>query len=309
MKMLKKMSQWSNGRILAVMFGISGILLCIGLIVAWLLGPAEEEVLEKKVAVTIFPLYDVVNELTGDLVEVNLVLPPGESPHTFDLTARQAVSLQNSDMLFEIGHGLDNWIVESDDGLNIKKVVVVDKNIELIEDNEENAHGGNADPHYWLSVPNTLIIALNIKDELIDNYPEFRDEITSRYENYVTKLLALDKTLRTEINKLENKNIATYHSAWKYFARDYGINIVSSYEESGGVQPGPEKLANFISTVKNKHVRAIFTEPQFDDSDVASTARDAGVMLSVLDPIGGVEGRMSYISLMEFNLMRIVNAK
>ncbi len=60
-----------------------------------------------KVAVSIFPLTELVKSIGGDFVEVTTVLPVGASPHTFEPKPKDMVRFSNAKVVFMVGGGLD----------------------------------------------------------------------------------------------------------------------------------------------------------------------------------------------------------
>ena len=66
------------------------------------------------VSATIFPAYDIARQIAGDKANVSLLLAPGESPHTFNMTPSVQKQISDSVLVFGIGEGLDEWIVDSD---------------------------------------------------------------------------------------------------------------------------------------------------------------------------------------------------
>lgn len=272
----------------------------------------------NKVAATIFPLYDIVRNISGDEIETVLLLTPGASPHTFDLSPKEVRALSGSAALFTIGHGLDNWAIKIGQSVGINDIYVVDKNIELMdfeEHEDEDEHKDETeheeyenDPHYWLSVGNALIIAEQVKNELSDKFPEKRALFEENFENYSIRLGALDQEIRTRLTPLDTPPIATFHNAWKYFARDYPITIAAVFEEFPGKEPTPKYINEFQEKVKRNNVKVIFAEPQFSPLALEPIAKDLGVGFSELDPLGGVEGRETYEALMLYNVNQVIKA-
>ena len=41
-----------------------------------------------KLSATIFPLYDILKNVGGDLVDVHLIVPPGASPHIYEFSPK-----------------------------------------------------------------------------------------------------------------------------------------------------------------------------------------------------------------------------
>ncbi|HSV27317.1 MAG TPA: metal ABC transporter substrate-binding protein, partial [Sedimentisphaerales bacterium] len=98
--------------------------------------------------------------------------------------------------------------------------------------------------------------------------------------------------------------IATFHDAWYYFAREYGLKVAATFKPFPGQQPSPAWLAGFIETVRRENIQWIFSEPQFSPDAISQVAKDLGVRVSVLDPEGGAgdyNGETGYIAMMKWN--------
>jgi len=63
-----------------------------------------------KVAVSIFPIYDVARRVAGDDLEVVLVLPPGRSEHSYDPSPREVAALSGTDLSVRVGLEMDDWL-------------------------------------------------------------------------------------------------------------------------------------------------------------------------------------------------------
>ena len=259
-----------------------------------------------KVAATIFPVYDIVKNIAGDSIEVSLILPPGASPHTFDLSPKEAIGLWGNKAIFAIGHGLDLWTNKLSASAGIENTVILDGGISFLDSSDPDEPG--EDPHYWLSVANARLMAAGVRDELSRIYPEKSEIFEKNYLMYDARLLSLDKEIRSELAGLPNRNISAFHNAWSYFAKEYGLSVAASFEEFPGKEPTPQYLAEFQNIVKNKGIKVIFSEPQFSTTPLEPIVNDLGIKISILDPIGGVAGRDSYESLMRYNTTQIVNS-
>ncbi|MBO6940526.1 MAG: zinc ABC transporter substrate-binding protein [Deltaproteobacteria bacterium] len=64
----------------------------------------------EKVAVSIFPLYDIARRIAGDDLEVVLVLPPGRSEHSYDPSPREVAALGGTDLSVRVGLEMDDWL-------------------------------------------------------------------------------------------------------------------------------------------------------------------------------------------------------
>ena len=271
-----------------------------------------------KVAATIFPLYDLVRQVAGTRAAVILLVPPGASPHTAAFTPGTIRQLTGSRCIFVIGHGLDDWVVQLADHAGITQTVVVDSHIAL-RSSEASVHSHSlvqehtmphsvVDPHYWLAIPNAILIVQSVVATLSELDPDGRQEYAGRAIVYQQQLRATDDRMRLVLADLPQRDIAFFHPAFAYFAAAYDLHIVATFEEVPGREPGPKHVAAFLQRVRRHRLRVLFVEPQLDTGLLTSLARDLGVTLQELDPLGGSVGRASYIAMMLFNATRIAAA-
>jgi len=279
-------------------------------------GPSTDRA-GPKVATTIFPLYDIARNIVGDKLEVLEILPPGASPHTYELTPQQVKRLQGVVIVFSIGHGLDDWTRTIVNVLPDVRRAIVDKGINLRElslpeehspHREGNHRHGGENPHYWLSIDNGKTIAENIAAEIIRIDPDNESQYTANLDAYLLKLEATKEEIERRLRVLPHKKMITFHDAWAYYADEFGLEVVGAFEPFPGKHPTPRHLAELHETARAHDVRAVFSEPQLSSETIASFVNDIGLKLYVLDPLGGVEGRNSYIELMKYNTDIIAEA-
>jgi ABC-type Zn uptake system ZnuABC Zn-binding protein ZnuA len=260
-----------------------------------------------KVAATIFPLADIVKNVGGDMVDVVTIMPPGASPHTFEPTPETVNAVSGARIIFRIGGGLDNW-VDSVTGAMQGKPVVVEASggIEL-----RKFEDGSVDPHYWLSLKNGQLMAVNVGQELSKLDPKNAERYMANMIEYTRKLEAADADLRKMLAPVKGRSFATFHEAWFYFAKEYGLDVAEAFEPFPGKEPTPAYLKTFGDTVKAKGIKWIFSEPQFSSDAISQVAADLNVKLGVLDPEGGWAqdpSQRGYIQMMKRNAETILKA-
>jgi ABC-type Zn uptake system ZnuABC Zn-binding protein ZnuA len=282
---------------------LSAVALLATVLWATLGGHAGSEEARPTVATTIFPLYDITRQVAGPAVEVALMLPPGASPHTFEPTPSQVRALARARMVLVIGHGLDDWAAGLARSAGVSSVVVVDRGVAL-----RREAGGTIDPHYWLAPANARAIAHTVADELEGLVPARRAEIQLALTSYLGRLDAVEAEVRGMLADLPARRIATFHDAFGYFAEAFGLEVAAVFEPYPGREPGPRFVAEFQRQVRASGVRTLFAEPQLSLDPLRPLARDLGVTLSVLDPLGGVAGRDTYLDLLRFNARQVAAA-
>jgi ABC-type Zn uptake system ZnuABC Zn-binding protein ZnuA len=302
--------QWTV-RQLAVM---SGLLLSLSTL-AW---GAPTPAAPLKVAATIFPLYDLVRQVAGPAVEVVLLVPPGASPHTFTVKPGTARALTGCIAVFTIGHGLDDWATRLAQEAGVKRTIVTDAGITLRRGYSEHHRAGQAqsqtathdavDPHYWLSIPNAILMVQFIAEIFAQLDPAAQADYQQRAVAYQEQLRSTDGEIRRLLADLPRRDIATFHMAFAYFAEAYGLKVVAVFESVAGKEPGPRYVEAFQRQVRAHKLRTVFIEPQLSEAALRGLSQDLGITLQKLAPEGGVQGVENYIALMQYNAAQIAAA-
>ncbi|GAB4338101.1 MAG: metal ABC transporter substrate-binding protein [Candidatus Abyssubacteria bacterium] len=275
--------------------------------------PEPSQNKEPKIAATIFPLYDITRNVVGEKFETLVILPPGGSPHTYDLSPQQAMRLEAVALVFAIGHGLDDWTASVIEVAPRAKKVIVDKDMELKtfaenhDEGVEHAHEG-VNPHYWLSITNAKIIAGNVAEEMISFDPQNEAYYRENLEQYRRELDVLKEEIQARLSGLERREMIVFHDSWQYYADEFGLQIVAAFEPSPGKPPTPKHLAELHEAVETYTIRSVFSEPQLSKTTIEQFVSDLGLTLFVLDPIGGVGEVDSYVKLMRYNTETIAEA-
>jgi len=263
-----------------------------------------------KVVASIFPVGDMIKEVGGDRVAVQVLLPPGASPHVFEPTPGTAKELSQAGLFFEIGAGLDFWAEKLVKGVkpNIR-VVVLSNGMKLLREEGEHGHErGAANPHVWLDPVLAMEMVKKIEKVLAETDPGGAEIYRKRGAGYIAKLKILDAEIRKTVSTFAIKSFISFHPAWDYFALRYGLKDAGVIEESPGAEPSPRKLESIVKAIRRYHIRAVFAEPQLNPKVADVIAHEAGVKVVMLDPIGGLPGRETYLGLMSYNLQQMKNA-
>lgn len=293
-----------------------------GVVLMSMLSPNTVPVEHKKieVAATTFPIYDIARTVAGNDAVVHLIVPPGTSPHAFDVSAQTVKNISGSDILFMSGHGVDDWIASLQHALPDVPVVVTDRNISLRtavshDEHEEEAHEGEderehgpTDPHYWLDPDNAKIMAATIAEELIKIDPAHSEAYTNRKDVFIQELEKQDVVWQAQLASFQQRDILTFHDAFYYFAEHFDLHVVATYEPFVGKEPSPQYLAELHEIVKEHSIRTLFIEPQLSRSGLDAFAADVGATIGVLDEMGGADGKDSYMRLIDANVREVEKA-
>jgi len=279
-----------------------------------------------QVIASIFPIADMARQVGGNDVEVTTVVPAGASPHTFEMKPSLVKTFASAKVFLMIGAGLEFWadqLVQSS-GRKLKPVVLSD-GITLIrsadphhdESVEETPHASNksahtehahshdgGNPHVWLDPHLAKTMVTRIQEALSITDPAHASDYEDRAKAYLGKLDALDRDIADTVNQFRTRQVISFHASWDYFAARYGLTLAGVIEKTPGRNPTPREIAGIVSSIRKFDIRAVFTEPQFSPKVADVIAREAGVKVLILDPLGGetLPGRNTYIGLMTYNL-------
>ena len=264
-----------------------------------------------KVVATIAPLADFSRQVGGNKVEVTLLLPPGASPHTYEPTPKVVREISQAGLFLKIGSGLEFWadrMLQSAPA----NIVIVDSSagVDLIKgawhnhghDHQKQDEQANTDPHIWLDPLICSQIIMKIEAALSRIDPSNALYYKKNAAVYQEKLRELDKEISGRTRLFRTREYVTFHSAWNYFSRRYGLKVAAVIEESPGKEPSPRHVKKIIEILKRLNTSVIFAEPQFSPKIAETIAREAGSKVLFLDPEGGQKGRETYIEMMRYNL-------
>lgn len=262
-----------------------------------------------KIATTIFPISDITRNIVGEDIEVIQLLPSGASPHTFEPTIKDKEALKDVDIVFYIGQELDNWVLNLVDDQDVL-LVDLSKKIDLIESHKDdhNDTPNTNNPHYWLSITNAKIIAEEITVNLIELDPDSGIKYIENSQDYFQELDVVKLSLEKNLKKIENRQLVTFHSAFDYFAEEFDLEIAITLEEFPGKEPTARYLKEVGDILKTEDIKVLYKEPQLSESIVSALADDYNIKVFTLDPIGGVDGRSTYIDLIKYNVSTIIEA-
>lgn len=260
-----------------------------------------------RVAVSISPLADFVRQVGGDRLEVELMVPPGASVELYEPTPRQIQFVSQARVLVLNGLGLEFWADNVTRGSGNSNLLVVDTS-EGLKGLIKSREGGGSNPHIWLDPTKARVQVEHVRDALTRVDPAGTEEYRTRAANFIDQLNVLDQDLADRIKTWRYKQFIAFHPAWLYFAEHYGLEQVASIEEFPGKEPSPQYLAQVSSLARSLNARAIFAEPGLSPRAAQAIASEAGKEVLILDDLGGVQGRASYLELMRHNVDQIEKA-
>jgi zinc transport system substrate-binding protein len=254
------------------------------------------------VAASIAPLADFARQVGGERVTVIALVPPGASPHTYEVKPSQVRQVAEACLLILNGAGLEYWaekLIEAADNPRLE-VVDTSQGIPLLD---AGARGAN--PHIWLDPRQAMVQVEHIREALVRADPRHAATYEANATRSLAELARLDGEIAAEVAGWGTRQFIAFHPAWVYFARRYGLGQAAVIERSPGREPSPAELIRLVETVKRVGARAIFAEPQFSPKAAEAIARESGARVLFLDPLGSSREHPDYLTLMRRNVAQM----
>ncbi len=235
-----------------------------------------------SVFVSIPPQRQFVQKIGGEHVDVQVMLPSGQSPETWSPTPRMLVSLSRASIYFQIGVPFEVSWTDSIRSVNpdIKIVSCCDQIVEIKPSEVDDDHH---DLHIWSSPDYVKVLAQQIRDELAAIDPDHRDSYFTGYQSFIAELDALDSSIRIKLANRRMDYFIVSHAAWGYFAAQYGL--IQLALENNGKESGPRSLLHIIKLARNEQISTLFVVKQYQTPVVDSLARELNATIIELDPL------------------------
>jgi ABC-type Zn uptake system ZnuABC Zn-binding protein ZnuA len=263
-----------------------------------------------RVVATTTVFADIVRQIGGDAVDVTSILPSGVGPEDYEPRPDDARRIADADLVVSNGVGLDDFLdklIKAAGTTGVDQIVLGD-GIPTIE------VGGEPNPHFWLdpSLVERFYVPA-IRDRLTRRRPAAATDVAARATAYIDQLKALDADNARKVATLPegHRKLVTFHDAFPYFAQHYGFELVGVVLQNPGQEPSAGDLAALVAKIKAAHVRAVFSEAQFDPKLSRTLASEAGiseVVTTLYNDALGPPPADTYVGMMTWDVDEVVRA-
>lgn len=278
------------------------------------LGGLDGEAQRPLVVTSITIIADLTRQVAGERLRVYSLLGPGQDPHTYEPTPRDALTLSHAALVLVNGYGLDYWAERlAPDALRSGQMVRLAEGVRT-RVLPWPGSGQKADPHLWMDPTLAAQYVEQIRDALIRLDPAGAEVFRRNAARLVERLYRLDAWIAAQLAPVapQRRKLVTTHDAYRYFGRRYGLEVLDTvWGVSTEEEPSAHRLAGLFRKLREHGVPA-FVETTINPQIMQEIAAQAGVRIGgklyadALGPPGS--GADTYVGMMEHNVRTIVQA-
>jgi zinc transport system substrate-binding protein len=241
----------------------------------------------KIITVSIAPFKYFVEEIAGNDFTVNIMVPAGADPHTYEPFPEQINKLRKSAGYISNGYlGFEkNWLDRFYETNPTMKKLSLGDGIDPLasEHHHEGGHMEGADPHYWVSPRCAFVIAASVEKFLIELNPLQKQKYETNYQLLISKIQEVDARAKELFSQLSSKDFMIYHPNLAYIARDYGLEEIPV--EFEGKEPTPFRMKELIDRARKDNLKTIFVQLEYDTKNAKAIAGEIGAKIILIDPL------------------------
>ena len=265
---------------------------------------------DSAVLATTTFLADIAQNVAGDRVTVESLLPVGADPHSYQPTPRDVARLADSKLLIINGADYEHFLETLLGNAGGERTV-----IEGSTGVNPRIDANGTDPHMWLDPNNVILYVENIRKGLTQYDPAGASLYQANADAYTARLKDLDAWITGQVSQIpqEKRLLVTNHEALGYFAERYGFTVVGTVIESFSsvASPSAGQMADLINQIKSSGAPAIFLDTSDNEMLAQQIADETGVRVVTdlhLESLTDGDPAGTYIDMMKYNVTQIVDA-
>ncbi|MEV8415011.1 zinc ABC transporter substrate-binding protein AztC [Streptomyces niveus] len=223
------------------------------------------------VVVTTNILGDITRNVVGEEAEVTVLMGPGADPHSFGISAPQAASVEQADLVVYNGLGLEENVlrhVEAAKEAGVPTLAVGDAVDPIAYTSGESAD--EPDPHFWTDPERVHRAVGIIADQVAEHVKGVdRKAVEKNASGYGGEITELTSWMRTAFDEIPegSRQLVTNHHVFGYLAERFGFRIVGAVIPSGTTlaSPSASDLRSLADAVEKAGVTAVFADSSQPD--------------------------------------------
>lgn len=268
------------------------------------------------VVVTTNILGDITRNIVGEEADVTVLMRPGADPHSFGVSAPQAASVEQADLVVHNGLGLEENVlrhVEAAKEAGVPTLAVGDAVDPIAYTSGESAD--EPDPHFWTDPERVHQAVGIIADQIVEHVKGVdKKAVGKNASRYGGKVAELNTWMRTTFEEIpeERRQLVTNHHVFGYLAERFGFRIVGAVIPSGTTlaSPSASDLKSLADAVEKAGVKAVFADSSQPDRLAHVLKRESRIDVDVVPLFSESltekgKGAATYLEMMRANTRSI----
>ena len=243
------------------------------------------------VVATVKPVHSLVAGVMQGAGQPGLIMRTGASPHHYALRPSERRTLARASLIFWVGPELETFmprILKSLPEATQSLALINAEGITRLPARSIHQHHGDehhVDPHIWLSPANARVMVDAIADRLISMDADHAHIYQRNRKRMHERISDIDQRIR---ERLSGKSSAylSYHDAYQYFEKAYGLNNAGFVSTSEEVSPGAKYIHELRGKIRNQQLHCLFYEAPGRPALVNTITDGLAVDVIELDAIG-----------------------
>lgn len=289
-----------------------------------------------RVVASFLPIYAHTARVAGGRADVTMLLKADSGPHDYQLTPEDVKRIADADLFFINGVGIEEWLEDLVRAAGSAKLKVIDTSVGLElsaspaameikgtggggghadhhghnhAEGEACTHGDGDNPHIWLDPVYAMAQTRAIAAALVAADPSNAATYEANAAAYLAELEQLHREFQTVMDALPGRDLITFHDAFPYLAKRYGMNYVGYVEAFPEKDPTPSQLKSLVGAIRKHQVKVMFAEVGYSPALFRSLAEQTGARVAELDTLEvGQAEPGAYLLRMRNNLRALQNA-
>lgn len=247
--------------------------------------------LKPKILVTIPPYAGLVRPLVDNHIDVEIVVPLGSNPHTYEPSPDQMKRFIQAKVWFRTGDEAEDKMAEFLKQHPVEIVDIVSEYATLGATHADECHtchhqgtrlGAGKDLHVWLSPQIGIYQVDKMVAVLVTHFPDLKSIIQQNSLLLKHRLAELDRKLSSQLYPFKGSNLLVSHPALGYYCERYHLHQLSI--EIEGKDPLPQDIAALMAQLKAHPVPVVLIEPQYNKKGAVLIAEKLHVPYEEINP-------------------------
>lgn len=259
---------------------------------------AKKSAVPSAVVTSGYVPYTLVKQIGGGLLPVEMLLPPGAEPHSFEPSPGSMVAVHNARAFVYVSDALEPWAKDVLGAVGKKTRVV----------NLSQAVAPSQDPHVWMDFGAVVDMARALEKALSEMDPDNASIYEKNLKQFEQEVAVLDMDFARALSSCESREVVHIgHLAFGALAKRYHLSLMALAGTSHDGEHSAQKLIDLTKHIRAKHIQSLFTEEAVSPRLAQTVAAETGAQIFPLYTIEDISkddfsNGVTYAQLMRRNL-------